>query len=85
MFLILILYYPGWAGRYFEISWLSDQAVFNQYMDWDSIQFVLIVLCTGLYLIARVYLLFAIFYGLRSMPSGAYDMVEWTTYLPSFG
>ncbi|KAF3929955.1 hypothetical protein AA313_de0205665 [Arthrobotrys entomopaga] len=44
----------------------------------------IVFLSVILYFIARAYLLFAIFYGLRSMPSDAYDMVDWTTYIPSF-
>ena len=35
-----------------------------------------------LYFVGRVYLVFAMFYILRSMPSSVYETVDWTVYLP---
>ncbi|OIW31242.1 hypothetical protein CONLIGDRAFT_544286, partial [Coniochaeta ligniaria NRRL 30616] len=37
-----------------------------------------------LYLAARFYLCFAMFYSLRSMPSRVYETVDWVVYLPHF-
>jgi hypothetical protein len=42
----------------------------------------LLLICCAVYVISRVVLLVLAFMSLRSLPSGAYQAVNWTAYLP---
>jgi hypothetical protein len=48
----------------------------------DALSIILIILLTLLYPISRVLLLVVSFTALRSLPSSAFQTVEWTTFLP---
>ena len=39
---------------------------------------------TFVYTLARTYIVLEVFVSLRSLPSGAFDTVEWSEFLPHF-
>ena len=43
---------------------------------------VILVLLGGIYCIARVAMIMEMFLGLRSLPSGVFDTVQWSDYIP---
>ena len=57
---------------------LGDQL--DRLPDW--LQIVLLLVSPDLYVLSRVALLVIAFMSLRSLPTGAYETVHWTTFIP---
>jgi hypothetical protein len=82
--LLLFCSVPYFGSRHIEFKWLGWHATGELNRGWESILFPIMLLSGLLYLAARLYLLFAIFYCLRSMPSRTYETVNWVVYIPHF-
>ena len=39
---------------------------------------------TFVYTLARTYIVVEVFFSLRSLPSGAFDSVQWSSFIPHF-
>ena len=82
---LLFLLIPYYGSRHIKvksIGWRGDGEI---NMAWESLLTPIMLPLLVLYTASRFYLLFAMFYTLRSMPVEVYETVTWTEYIPHIG
>jgi hypothetical protein len=82
--LSLLCLVPYFGSRHIKIGLLGWHDTGEQNERYEHVLFLIMFLSGLLYLAARFYLLFAIFYSLRSMPPRVYDTPNWVVYIPHF-